>query len=115
MTVLVVRRDDNFSQILRDADIEVINVDMVATEVLEDLSEFENLIPRLADYDGIFFTSPVAARVFVGKVGPTQKPRLYTLGRRGSAVLIEAGFAVKTIIDANTAEEMLGAFGDDEF
>jgi uroporphyrinogen-III synthase len=115
MTVIVVRRYDNFSQILRDASIEVINLDLIATEVIEGRSEFENLIPRLDRYDGIFFTSPVAARVFANKVEPSLRPTLYALGRRASAVLIEAGFAVKTIADANTAEEMLGAFGDDEF
>ncbi|HEY2847581.1 MAG TPA: uroporphyrinogen-III synthase [Pyrinomonadaceae bacterium] len=115
MTVLVVRRDDNFSQMLRDAGIEVINFDLIATEVLKDLGEFENLIPGLDGYAGIFFTSPVAARVFVDKVEPSLQPTLYALGHRASAVLIEAGFAVKTITEANTAEEMLTAFGDDEF
>jgi uroporphyrinogen-III synthase len=115
MAVLVVRRDDNFSQMLRDAGIEVTNLDLVATEVFEDLGEFENLISQLDNYDGVFFTSPVAAGVFVDKVEPSLRPTLYALGRRASSVLMEAGFAVKTIPETNTALDMLAAFGTDEF
>jgi uroporphyrinogen-III synthase len=100
---------------LRDAGITVVNVELVGSEVLNDLSGFENVIERLHDRDGVFFTSPVAAQVFVDHVKPALRPILYVLGRRASAVLIEAGFAVKTIPDANTAEEMLSAFGEDEF
>jgi len=63
MTVIVARADDAFSQILREAGIEVVNLELIRTEVIEDLSEFENLISRLDEYDGVFFTSPVAAAV----------------------------------------------------
>ena len=115
MTVIVVRADDNFSQMLRDAGLEVINLELIKTEVLEDLSEFENLISHPDDYAGVFFTSPVAAQVFVDRVQPRLKPALYALGRRATAVLVDAGFAVRTISDANTADEMLAAFGDAEF
>src|SRR3954470_7873325 len=97
MTVIVVRRDDNFSQMLRDAGIEVVNLELVKTEVLEDLGEFENLIVGRYGYDGIFFTSPVAARVFVDPAEPRLKPTLYALGRRAAKVLIDAGFVVRTI------------------
>jgi len=100
---------------LRDAGLEVINLELIKTEVLEDLSEFENLISHPDDYAGVFFTSPVAAQVFVDRVQPRLKPALYALGRRATAVLVDAGFAVWTISDANTADEMLTAFGQEEF
>src|SRR5438093_990910 len=115
MTVIVVRRDDNFSQMLRDADIQVVNIELVGTEVLENLSEFENLISRLNEYDGLFFTSPIAAQVFVDRVKPPVTSKIYALGRRSRAVLTDARFEVKEISGANTAEEMLAAIGDDEF
>ena len=115
MTVIVVRASDRFSQMLRDAGIEVINLGLVGTEVLDDLSEFENLISRLGEYDGVLFTSRVAARVYVDYVEPTLKPTLYALGARATKVLVDAGFAVRTIAAANTAEQMLDAFGDNEF
>jgi len=115
MKVIVARADDNFSQILRDAGIEVINLELVGTEVLEDLGEFENLISRIDAYDGVFFTSPVAAQVLADRVKPPVKPTLYALGRRAVAVLEDTGFAVEKVPHANTAAEMLAGFGDAEF
>ena len=115
MTVIVVRRDDNFSQMLRDAGVEVVNLELVGTVVREDLSEFENLISRLDGYDGVFFTSPVAAQVFVDKVSPPVRPKLYALGKRSIAVLEDAGFEVNKTPHANTAEEMLAGFDKTEF
>ncbi|MFL6375135.1 MAG: uroporphyrinogen-III synthase [Pyrinomonadaceae bacterium] len=115
MTVIVVRRDDNFSQMLRDADIDVNNIELVTTEVLDDLSEFENSLASLDSYDGIFFTSPVAALVFIDRIEPRLKPTLYALGKRAAAALSQAGFVVRTIPGANTAHEMLTAFGEEEF
>ena len=115
MTIIVVRRDDSFSRLLRDAGIEVVNLELVGTQVLDDLSEFENLIPRLDEYDGLFFTSPVAAEMFVHRVKPPVRPELYALGKRAAAVLENAGFQVNKMPHANTAEEMLLAFGNDEF
>jgi uroporphyrinogen-III synthase len=100
---------------LRDAGIEVVNLELTRTEVLGDLGGFENLISRLAEYDGVFFTSPVAAGVFTDHVEPRLKPTVYTLGRRATKVLIDAGFVVRTIAGANTAEDMLASFDDQEF
>jgi len=115
MTVIVVRRDDNFSQMLRDAGIEVANLELVGTEVLDDLGEFENLIAGLDGYEGIFFTSPVAAGIFVDHVEPRMKPTLYAMGRRATQVLTAAGFVVRTVVGANTAGEMLAVLGKAEF
>ena len=115
MTVIVARRDDTFSQRLRDAGVEVINLELIQTEVTDDLSEFENLMARLDEYDGVFFTSPVAAKVFADRVDAPIRPTLYGLGKRSVSVLAEAGFVVKSVPQANTAEEMLASFGNDEF
>ena len=115
MTVIVVRRDDNFSQTLREAGIEVVNLELVSTEVLEDLSEFENLISQLDDYDGVFITSPVAAKMFIDRVRQPVRRQLYALGKRAASVLEDAGFEVKKVPHANTAEEMLAGFDNEEF
>ena len=116
MTVIVARRDDNFSRMLRDSGIEVINLELVGTEVIEDLGEFENLISRIAEYEGVFFTSPVAAREFVDRVTPSSvMPAIYALGARAASMLEHAGFAVKKVEHANTAEEMLAGFDESEF
>lgn len=100
---------------MREAGFEVVNLELIKTEVLDDLSEFENLVSRLDGYDAVFFTSPVAAAVFVDRVAPRLEPILYALGKRATDVLVDAGFAVRTIFDANTADDMLAAFGEDEF
>jgi uroporphyrinogen-III synthase len=115
MKVIVARADDSFSQALRDAGIEVTNLELIRTEVLGDLSDLENYIERLDEYDGVFFSSPAAAKVFAEKAGPRLKPVLYALGRRAATVLTDAGFTVRTIAEANTADEMLDGFGDEEF
>ncbi len=100
---------------LRDARIEVVNLELVGTEVLEDLGEFEDLMRQVDHYDGVFLTSPVAAQVFVDRVQPSVKPRLYALGKRASAVLEDAGFDVKKVPQANAADEMLAGFDNNEF
>src|SRR4051794_6506892 len=115
MIVIVVRGDDKFSQLLREAGIEVLNLELIRTEVLHDLTRFEKLMATLDSYDGVFFTSPVAAKVFVDHVQPRLEPMLYTLGRRAAAVLMDAGFVVKATTGANTAEEMLAGFEEREF
>lgn len=101
---------------LRDAGVEVINLELVGTEVREeDLTNFENLAERVDEYDGVFFTSPVAAQVFVDRVKPQVRPALYALGKRAAAVLGNAGFDVRAVPYANTAVEMLAEVALDEF
>src|SRR4051794_5160204 len=97
MEVVVVRGDDKFSQLLRDAGLEVANLELIRTEVLNDLSELEKLVGTLDSYDGVFFTSPVAAKIFVDRVEPRLKPTLYALGTRAAALLVDGGFVVKSI------------------
>ena len=111
MTVLVIRRDDSFGQILRQAGLEVIDLELIETKPLKDLSVLREKLSRLADYDGLFFTSPLAANVFVSERKGTNgfHGNVYALGRRAQNVLETAGLDVRFVADANTAEEMLAA------
>jgi len=117
MTVLVIRRDDSFGQILRQAGLEVIDLELIETKPLKDLSVLREKLSRLADYDGLFFTSPVAANVFVSERKGTNgfHGNVYALGRRAQNVLETAGLDVRFVADANTAEEMMAALGESEF
>jgi uroporphyrinogen-III synthase len=100
---------------LRDAGVEVVNLELVGTEVLDDLSEFGSLVSQLDSYDGVFFTSPVAAQVFVDRTKSPVGPTLYALGRRAATVLENGGFSVVKVPHANTVEEMLAGSDDAEF
>ena len=115
MTVIVARADDAFSQNLREAGIEVVNLELIRSEVIEDLSEFENLISRLDEYDGVFFTSPVAAAVLAAHVLPPVRPKIYALGNRAVSVLKNAGFEPEAGSTGNTSEELVASYGLEEF
>ena len=53
--VLVVRGDDIFSSLLRDAGCEVVNLELIRTVPVEDLSRLNALLERIDDFDGLFF------------------------------------------------------------
>lgn len=117
MSILVIRGDDSFSRTLREAGFEVVNLELIETRPLKDLSHLNEKLSRLGDYDGLFFTSPIAAQIFVrerhGQNGFHGK--IYALGARARNVLEAAGLNVRSNFDANTAEEMLSKFGNEEF
>jgi uroporphyrinogen-III synthase len=115
--ILVIRRDDRFSSTLRDAGFDIVNLELVQTRPLDDLSELRTKLASLNEYDGLFFTSPVAAQIFVeernknnGFHGP-----VYALGRRASEVLTDNGLTVKSSDAVNTAAELLADFDRSEF
>jgi uroporphyrinogen-III synthase len=115
--VLVLRRDDRFSAILREARFEVINFELIETRPLDDLSELREKLALLDEYDGLLFTSPFAAQVFVEQ---RMKPNgfdglVYALGQRASDILISNGLTVKSPQAANTAAELIDEFGETEF
>ncbi|HEY2865863.1 MAG TPA: uroporphyrinogen-III synthase [Pyrinomonadaceae bacterium] len=116
-TILVIRNDDKFSSTLREAGFNVVNLELIKTRPLEDLSELRDKLSNLREYDGIFFTSPVAAEIFVKVRNGSNSfhGSVYALGGRALQVLESAGLRVKSAIDANTADEMLTEFGSAEF
>lgn len=117
MAILVIRSDDEFSRALIDAGLEVVSLELIETKPVGDLTELRERVSRLSEYDGVFFTSPVAAKIFVDEREKANgfHGRVYAFGRRAHNVLAAAGLNVKQSVTANTAEEMLNEFGDDEF
>ena len=115
--VLVIRRDDGFSELLREAGFEVENLELITTRPAGDLSDLSAKLQRLDDYDGLFFTSPAAAEVFVEHAnGLGSFPgKIYVLGERARKVFAEKGVEVVFREEANTAEEFLGSFPNAEF
>jgi len=115
--ILVIRSDDRFSKTLRDAGHDVINLNLIRTVPADDLEKLDDSLGRLNVYDGLFFTSPLAATVFVDRVADrvAELPRCYALGERAKQVLEAAGIDTIFIESANTAEEMIRAFPADEF
>jgi len=115
--ILVIRSEDDFSQRLRDAGFDVDNLKLIETKPIEDLSELRDRLTRLKEYDGIFLTSPVAAEIFIREQNGSNRfsGRVYALGQRAIQMLEAAGMNVKSSADLHTADEMIAAFGKDEF
>jgi len=116
-TILVIRSDDKFSSTLREAGFDVVNLELIETKPLDDLAELRAKLSKLSEYDGVFFTSPVAAEIFVRERNGSNGfyGSIYVLGQRARDVLSAAGLNIKAPIQANTAEEMLKEFSSDEF
>jgi len=117
MAILVIRSDDSFSSTLREAGYDVVNLELIETSPLKDLSHLREKISRIGEYDGLFFTSPVAAKIFVSERKEKNgfHGNIYALGARARNVLESAGINVRFHPEANTAEEMLSKFGNEEF
>ena len=116
MLILAIRRDDEFSSTLRECGYEVINFELVRTEPVENLSEFDEMLARLDAYDGVFITSRNAARIFADRMGARNfSGKVYVLGERSRAVLENAGLNVVFRDEANTAEELINLLGAAEF
>src|SRR5947208_16913316 len=96
-TILVIRNDDLFSSTLRQAGFDVINLELIETKPLEDLSELREKIVGLGEYDGVFFTSPVAAEIFVKERNGSNgfHGSVYALGQRAQDVLTAAGLKIR--------------------
>jgi len=116
--ILVVRADDQFSTLLRSSGCEVLNLELISTAPSSNLTALDELLHRIDDYDGLFFTSPVSADVFVERSKAFVKSflgKVYVLGRRARTILEVAGFDVVFAGDANTAEEFIGSLEQTEF
>lgn len=116
--VLVIRHAGEFGNILRRAGFEVRELPLVETRPVKDLSDLRAAIARIDEFDGVFVTSPAAARVFseeLRSAGRSFAGTVYVLGERSRGILEQAGLRVKYKNSANTAREMLDQFGTDEF
>lgn len=112
--ILVAREFDEFSSRLKGGGCEIINFPVIRTVPVEDLSRLREKLLEPEKYDGLFFTSPKAAEVFLqnfeNKAGGF-RGKIYALGGRTKALLETAGFETVSGAQANTAEEFINSFG----
>lgn len=114
--VLVARRDDEFSDTLRENGCEVINLELIKTESAENLSELNDKLARLDAYDGVFMTSQNAAQIFAERLGEKSfRGKIYILGERSRAVFENIGLNLVFSEAANTVEELINLLGLAEF
>lgn len=116
--ILVVRPDGRFSEVLRENGCEVLNLELIKTEPLDDLSELAETVQKVEQYDGIFFTSPEAAEIFLRHLtlkGGKFSGKVYVLGERAKAVLDGSGLNMIFSPTANTAQELIESFDETEF
>jgi uroporphyrinogen-III synthase len=115
--ILVIRSDDKFSALVREAGFEVTNLELIKTVPLDDLSELRDKLANLSAYDGLFFTSPVAAEIFVRERNRSNgfRGEAYMLGHRAKNILKHSGIKVRFSESANTAEDLLSSFDVSEF
>lgn len=116
--VLVVRKDDRFSELLRESGFQVLNLELIRTETCEDLNELDAKLAQINLYDGIFFTSPVAAEIFVERtnaIGGGFAGKAYVLGERAKKVLENSDLDVVYQNQANGAEDLIKSFSEGEF
>jgi uroporphyrinogen III methyltransferase/synthase len=114
--VLVVREFDKFSSRLKENGFEVVNFPAIQTLPLENLSELDEKLETIDKYDGLFFTSPQAAEIFLQrkpKAGFSGK--IYVLGNRTKLLFENASFETVSRAAANTAEEFINSFERGEF
>lgn len=108
--VLVVRSNGRFSEVFRETGCEVINLELIRTEPVNDLSEVVETFRRINEYDGIFLTSPAAAEIFLRHLTPEGRKfrgKVYVLGERARAILDGSGLKPISMTNANTAQDLI--------
>ncbi|MDQ3220744.1 MAG: uroporphyrinogen-III synthase [Acidobacteriota bacterium] len=116
--VLVIRQADDFSSILKQNGFEVLNLPLISTEPVEDLNEFDEKLRTLNQYDGLFITSPTAAEIFIREAGDEARRfpgKVYVLGDRTKFCFANTNYKVVFSQRANTAEEFIRSFKEEEF
>ena len=116
--ILVIRRDDQFSEYLRENGCRVRNLELIRTAPADNLTEFTAKLVRLDEFDGLFITSPAAAEVFVRQLDEGAQKftgKVYVLGARAKDVLDAAGLNVVFNPSANAAEDLVTSFDPAEF
>lgn len=107
--VLVVRKFDNFSQILTKKEFSVINCPAIETVKTENSRGLSAMISD-GNYDGIFLTSRKATEIVCAEVFDKMHEfggRIYVLGKSSFEMLRGKNFDVFFDETANTAREML--------
>jgi uroporphyrinogen-III synthase len=117
ISVLVIREKDSFSETLLSAGLEVTNLPLIKTEPLDDHSELRSVIGRIDEYDGLLFTSPVAAQIFQEQLtdGTEYKGKIFVLGTRSKEVFDLAGSIVEFDPSASSAEQLIDKFANDMY
>lgn len=108
--VLIIRKFDNFSRKLAENGLEIINLPMIETKPLEDLSDFETKLAELKNYDGFFLTSRMATQILVEKLRGKNinfSGKGYVLGAKSFEILKALNLDLFYNEAANTAREML--------
>ncbi|MEP7211498.1 MAG: uroporphyrinogen-III synthase [Acidobacteriota bacterium] len=116
-SVLVIRQNGRFSSILRSEGFRVVDLELIRTLPLEELGEVDEKISLINNYDGLFFTSQMAARVFGERLKtkwPDYAGKIFVLGERAKAVLETFGFDVVHQSSANTAAELIRSLESSE-
>ena len=114
--VLVVREFDRFSFRLKEAGFEIINFPSIKTLPVENTNELDEKLKFLEKYDGLFFTSPKAAEVFLQRKTKNDfRGKIYALGNRTKLLFEKTNFEIVFRENANTAEEFINSFDRSEF
>ncbi len=118
LLILVVREFDKFSHLLTEDGFEIINFPAIESLPIEDFSELDEKIDNLNYYDGLFFTSSKAAEVFLQHIKDRKnnfRGKVYVLGNRTKVLFENKGFEIVYRPNANTAEEFINSFENNEF
>ena len=110
MKILVFREFDDFSRILAENNFEIINLPIIETKPLEDLSDLRTKLEKSENYGGIFLTSSKAAKVLAENFNQQISEfsgKIYILGKRSFEILKPLSKNVIYSENANTAREML--------
>lgn len=115
--ILVVRKFDEFSLRLKENGFEIVNFPAIETLPVEDSGEqLDEKLKASGKYDGLFFTSPRAAEVFLRRETKDGfRGKIYVLGGRTKLLFENAGFETVFRESANTAEEYISSFEKSEF
>jgi uroporphyrinogen-III synthase len=107
--ILVIRQPDVFSSILIEQGFSVINLPLIKTETIADLSELENHLAAIETFDGIFITSAKAAQIVAAKFGEARKRfrgKFFVLGKQSAESLKNLNSEIFFSKQATTAEEL---------
>ena len=117
-SVLVLRDADEFSRVLIEGGVDVINCPVIRTEPLDDLSELERAIESAGEYDQIMLTSAAAAEVlkrYANKLQTLFRGQVIVLGRSSFDILKSTGLNVDIDDGAANARELLEGGGVERF